>query len=286
MNNNTMICNHSYSIGDVALSWDINNSMPNNDAGIDASSLTVGEPAFIRRSDKVWRYAIVSEVSPASIVFVVSPDGSTKTIKRCYWGDKVRPFKQRHSKRERLAAYLKEKGLRSSYEQLHSSHETLATISPADSQNSTNMESLANQVRDERLSSPSVTENKTSSYEPMSQRGGQPMTRRRESLKSKIIRRLSSGGDNTDNKPNTVLPVTHDESQPTPRQARRRESLKDKFIRKVTSSGGNPDKREMRREVSRHASDITNALQELGLDENEDRTPVITGDINCVQHNS
>ena len=37
--------------------------------------------------------------------------------------------------------------------------------------------------------------------------------------------------------------------------------------------------------MSRHASDITNALQELGLDEIDDPMPVITGDINCVQHN-
>lgn len=149
--------NHSstagYNIGDVARSCDID---PSHAADAESkravSLLKVGDPVFIRRSDKVWRYAVVADTSgkadnPPYILFAVSADGSTKKVGDHHWGDRIRPLKQQRKstsasrfRRSRNPAYIKEK-------HLHSSCDTETTTPYYSSQGSLDLERSTSDLR-------------------------------------------------------------------------------------------------------------------------------------------
>lgn len=131
---------HIYKLNEVALSSDINASHASDaDAKRAAPSFTVGDGAFIRRSDKVWRYAKVIEVSlnvPApTITFIVSDDGSTKKIGPRHWGNRVRPLKREMAVngrgRTRASRFLSKNDLRSSPQDVQISAELERTVQSA-----------------------------------------------------------------------------------------------------------------------------------------------------------
>ena len=91
------ISNQTYQIGDLAMSGDIDTSHSSDlDSQHSALALQKGDAAFVRRKDRRWTYAIVCKVDHQSstphIVFFVEPDGSTKRVDICHWGDRVRPL--------------------------------------------------------------------------------------------------------------------------------------------------------------------------------------------------
>lgn len=98
MNPRCLKNHHKYHLGDKALGRDIQTSHSLCAANpIIALSMNEGERAFVRRSDRSWRFAIVAEVnhqaSPPYIVFVVKTDGSTKRVDMPHWADRIRPLK-------------------------------------------------------------------------------------------------------------------------------------------------------------------------------------------------
>mmetsp|Transcript_155 Transcript_155/g.415 ORF Transcript_155/g.415 Transcript_155/m.415 type:complete len:478 (+) Transcript_155:216-1649(+) len=83
---------HIYRIGDIALPGDIDSSSA-ADAEADRAShhLKQGDGAFVRRSDRIWRYATVQEAHSQHIVFKVEENGSTKKVVRHHFADRIRP---------------------------------------------------------------------------------------------------------------------------------------------------------------------------------------------------
>mmetsp|Transcript_5756 Transcript_5756/g.11245 ORF Transcript_5756/g.11245 Transcript_5756/m.11245 type:complete len:442 (+) Transcript_5756:118-1443(+) len=131
---------HIYKLNEVALSSDLKTSHASDaDAKRAAPSFKVGDGAFIRRSDKVWRYAKVCEVSldvPApSITFIVSDDGSTKKVGPRHWGDRVRPLKREMAVNRRgrmgTSRFRSKKDLRSSPQDIQISPELERTAQSA-----------------------------------------------------------------------------------------------------------------------------------------------------------
>ncbi|KAL7517371.1 hypothetical protein ACHAWX_002300, partial [Stephanocyclus meneghinianus] len=81
-------------LGDIALPAEIQDMSPRA-ASNAAASLPVHSFAFVLHSKGVWTYAIVAdrpalEGPEASIRFVLNKGGSTKIVKRKYWGRYIR----------------------------------------------------------------------------------------------------------------------------------------------------------------------------------------------------
>lgn len=183
-----MANHHSYKIGDIALSCDIDTTHAvDAEAERAVASMRVGDPAFIRRSDRIWRFATVSEVSssPPVVFFIVTGDGSTKKVGRHHWGDRVRPLKRRTSFRQKMPNYLREKSLRSSFDTQTSSFNTQSSANPQAGSN-VHVPPIAIEENSSAGGS-SVTDNEQRPDPPVLVR----RMKRTESFKDKFIRKIS-----------------------------------------------------------------------------------------------
>jgi len=108
---------HIYRIGDIALPCDVDTSNAADAKANRASHhLKPGDGAFVRRSDRLWHYAIVHEVRSRHIIFKVKEDGSTKKVGRSRLADGVLPHLTKTSaqaRRDRTAG--KKVGISSSW---------------------------------------------------------------------------------------------------------------------------------------------------------------------------
>jgi len=235
---------HSYTIGDIAQTCDIETShAADAESKRDASSFRVGDGAFIRRSDRIWRYAVVSDVSRGNtpfIIFTVSANGSTKKVGPRHCGDQVRPLKRQTAFGcdRKNSGHFKEKGQRSS---CHTQ-----TTSPFDRQSSAELERSAYQA------------------------GG-------DSQRRCVSNKSSDDGYADTNEPAEVLDEAISKQRQPEQQVspsmKRRESFKDMasgFIRKVSGESRNPERRAPVKHLARNT---TKAPEGMKIHEFNERLP-------------
>ena len=92
---------HTYHLGDVAQSSDIDTIGSESDTNETKSLLKTGDAAFVSQNG-VWRYAIVLEVaqeedgSSTDTIFLVDPKFSTKKVLTANLKDEVRTIRKMH----------------------------------------------------------------------------------------------------------------------------------------------------------------------------------------------
>ncbi len=97
----------TYKLGDEGKPNHLNESTSREAAAVEAKSLTVGDAAFIKRSDLKWTYAVVTEKSEGDSVvlrFEVDKDRNCKSFPEAQWGKYIRIIQVEESELASLQA--------------------------------------------------------------------------------------------------------------------------------------------------------------------------------------
>lgn len=129
---------HSYLLGEVAHSYDMDVSYSMTDAEVAVFLFHPGDSAFVCL-EGIWRYAVVLDVAHndhPSVTFMIGPDGSTTQIDRAHWTDEVRPISDRKRHKHFFKRYARIDPLCHYTHHRHYTHHPFAELTFQDRQES------------------------------------------------------------------------------------------------------------------------------------------------------